>query len=93
MTEYVVYFSGTFFFFLIKNETEKQKFMADGIEECGVNANNWRFNASHIWMGANKLDINQKKERKIVQDDRRESHLSGIFFLKWDFVYVIFCFW
>lgn len=47
-------FSGTFFFFLMKNKTEKQKFLAGGIEECGVNANNWRFNASHIWIRANK---------------------------------------
>ena len=67
MTEYVVCFSGTFFFFLMKNKTEKQKFLADGIEECGVNANKWRFNASHIWMGANKLDINQKR----MQDSTR----------------------
>ena len=65
MTEYVVCFSGTFFFFLMKNETEKQKFLANGIEECGGNANNWRFNTSHIWIGANKLDANQKR-RKIV---------------------------
>lgn len=54
MTEYVICFSGTFFFFLMKNKTEKQKFLADGIEECGVITNKWRFNASHIWTGANK---------------------------------------
>ena len=69
MTEYVVCFSGTFFFFLMKNKTEKQKFLADGIEECGVNANNWKFNARHIWIGANKLDTNQK----ITQDSIRRS--------------------
>ena len=57
-------FSGTFFFFLMKNKTEKQKFLAEGIEEGGVNANKWRFNASHIWMGANKLDINQKENAR-----------------------------
>ena len=34
-----------------------------------------------------------KKERKIVQDNRRESHLSGILFLKWGFLYAVFCFW
>lgn len=67
MTEYVVCFSGTFFFFLMKNKTEKQKFLAGGIEECGVNANNWRFDASHIWIRANKLDINQKR----TQDSTR----------------------
>ena len=48
----------------MKNKTEKQKFLADGIEEYGVLANKWRFNASHIWMGANKLDINQKKNAR-----------------------------
>ena len=41
MTEYVVCFSGMFFFFLMKNKTEKQKFLADGIVECGVIANKW----------------------------------------------------
>ena len=63
MTEYVVCFSGTFFFFLMKNKTEKQKFLADGIEEYGDGANKWRFNADHIWIGANKLDTNQKREQ------------------------------
>lgn len=64
MTEYVVCFSGTFFFFLMKNKTEKQKFLEDGIEEYGILANKWRFDASHIWMGANKLDTNQKKNAR-----------------------------
>ena len=51
-------FSGTFFFFLIKNETEKQKFLADGIEEYGVNANKWRLNVNHIQQGqVNKMKI------------------------------------
>ena len=64
MTEYVVCFSGTFFFFLMKNKTEKQKFLADVIEERGVNANNWRFNTDHIRLGANKLDANQMKSAR-----------------------------
>ena len=90
-------FAGGLFFwhvFLLFDEkkTEKQKFLAEGIEEYGGIANKWRFNAGHIWIGANKLDANQKK-RKIVQDNRRESHLSGIFSLKWGFLYAVFCFW
>lgn len=51
----------------MKNETEKQKFLADGIEEYGVNDNKWRFNASHTWIGANKLDTNKKR----TQDNTR----------------------
>ena len=91
MTEYVVCFSGTFFFFLMKNETEKQKFLAGGIEECGVNANNWRFNVSHIWIGANKLDTNQKKSR-IVQDNHGEFPLKRDFLFEMGFFVCCFLF-
>lgn len=63
----------------MKNKTEKQKFLADGIEECGVNANKWRFNARHIWIGANKLDTNQERTQGSI---RRSWRIP----LKWAFL-------
>lgn len=64
----------------MKNKIEKQKFLAEGIEEYGGSANKWRFNASHIWIGANKLDTNQKREQDSTRESWRISTQKGFSF-------------